>query len=169
MKKTVVIAASSAAGFAVVIGAHAASGGPHALAGPKAAPPTASKAGGSPGQTSSSSGQSAGSQATTTTAPATTSPPAGRVASAVGTSEQYGYGVLAVKVTMDGGRITDVSLARLQTAESYSQMIAQQAVPILRQEVLQAQGVQVNGVSGATYTTEAYLLSVQSALNKLRP
>jgi uncharacterized protein with FMN-binding domain len=76
--------------------------------------------------------------------------------------------VLAVRVTVEGARIIDVSVANLQTAESYSQMIAQEAIPILRQEVLQAQGVQVNGISGATYTTEAYLLSVQSALQKLR-
>jgi uncharacterized protein with FMN-binding domain len=40
-------------------------------------------------------------------------------------------------------------------------------IPVLRQEVLAAQGVGVNAISGATYTTEAYLYSVESALTKL--
>ena len=66
-----------------------------------------------------------------------------------------------------GHRIVDISVANLQTAEQYSQTIAQQVIPVLRQEVLAAQGVRVNAISGATYTTEAYLYSVQSALTKL--
>ena len=100
-----------------------------------------------------------------TTGPA--SPPTTQLASAVGANEQYGYGVLSVKVTLQGHRIVDVSVANLQTAEQYSQSIAQQVIPVLRQEVLAAQGVRVNAISGATYTTEAYLYSVQSALTKL--
>jgi uncharacterized protein with FMN-binding domain len=61
----------------------------------------------------------------------------------------------------------DLSVANLQTAEQYSQSTARQVIPVLRQEVLAAQGVRVNAISGATYTTEAYLNSVQSALTKL--
>jgi uncharacterized protein with FMN-binding domain len=85
-----------------------------------------------------------------------------------GPVEQYGYGELAVKVTASGGRITDVSVATLQTAESYSQSIAQQVIPMLRNEVLSVQGAQINGISGATYTSEAYAYSVQGALDRLR-
>ena len=48
----------------------------------------------------------------TTTGPSTTPavPPTGAARTALGTSEQYGYGVLAVKVTVRGSRITDVSV-----------------------------------------------------------
>jgi uncharacterized protein with FMN-binding domain len=94
-------------------------------------------------------------------------PPTGAARTALGTSEQYGYGVLAVKVTVRGSRITDVSVARLQTAEQYSQRLAQQVIPVLRNEVLSAQSTHINGISGATYTSEAYAYSVQSALDLL--
>ncbi|MGP8151488.1 MAG: FMN-binding protein [Acidimicrobiales bacterium] len=105
----------------------------------------------------------------TTTGPSTTPAvsPTGAAATALGTSEQYGYGVLAVKVTVLGSRITDVSVARLQTAEQYSQRLAQQVIPVLRNEVLSAQSTHINGISGATYTSEAYAYSVQSALDLL--
>jgi uncharacterized protein with FMN-binding domain len=87
--------------------------------------------------------------------------------SATGTTEQYGYGQLSVRVTASGAKITGLSVVGLQTAESYSQQIADQVIPLLRNEVLAAQSSQVNGYSGATYTTEAYLASIQSALDKL--
>ena len=104
-----------------------------------------------------------GSGPTTTTSTA----PSGVARTATGTSEQYGYGVLAVKVTVQGRQITDVSVASLQTAEQYSQSLAQQVIPTLKGEVLSAQSAHINGISGATYTSEAYAYSVQSALDKL--
>lgn len=92
---------------------------------------------------------------------------AGPVRSAVGTMEQYGYGELAVKVTVHGSRITAVSVPTVRTAEPYSQQLASQVVPMLRSEVLAGQSAHINGVSGATYTSEAYAMSLQSALDKL--
>ena len=112
-------------------------------------------------------------------APATTTAPTGTNAapppstatpgthSAVGQAEQYGYGVLSVKVTVSGGKITDISVVQLQTAEQYSQSLAEQVIPMLRNEILSAQSTRVNAVSGATYTSEAYAYSVQSALDQL--
>jgi uncharacterized protein with FMN-binding domain len=91
----------------------------------------------------------------------------GPVRQATGASEQYGYGVLAVRVTVHGSRITDISVPSLQTAEPLSQQIASEAIPMLRSEVLSVQSAQINGVSGATYTSEAYAASLQSALAKL--
>ena len=87
--------------------------------------------------------------------------------SAVGTTEQYGYGQLAVRVTVTGRKITNVALASIQVAESYSASIAQQVIPMLRSEVLSAQSANINGISGASYTVAAYAASLQSALNKL--
>jgi uncharacterized protein with FMN-binding domain len=75
--------------------------------------------------------------------------------------------VLAAKVTVWGNRITDVSVATIQTAEQYSQQLAQQVIPLLRNEVLSAQSARINGISGATYTSEAYAYSVQAALDTL--
>ena len=87
--------------------------------------------------------------------------------SATGSMEQYGYGQLAVRVSVLGKKITGLNVVGLQVAESYSQQIATQVIPMLRSEVLALQSLQVQGISGATYTTEAYLYSIQSALNKL--
>ncbi|MHB8439818.1 MAG: FMN-binding protein [Acidimicrobiales bacterium] len=97
--------------------------------------------------------------------PGTTPPPVN--GSATGSSEQYGYGVLSVRVTVSGSKITDVQVVNLQTAESYSQQLANQVIPYLRQQVLSAQSSRINGISGATYTSEAYALSAQSALDQL--
>lgn len=87
--------------------------------------------------------------------------------SAVGASEQYGYGHLSVLVTVRGSRIENVAVGGLQTAEQYSQQLAAQVIPMLRSEVLSAQSARINGISGASYTSQAYALSVQSALDKL--
>jgi len=100
---------------------------------------------------------------------ATGQTPAGPVAglSAVGPQEQFGYGVLDVKVTESGTRITDVSVPLLQTAEPTSQQISEQAIAMLRAEVLSAQSARVDAISGATYTSAAYLSSLQAAIDKL--
>lgn len=114
---------------------------------------------------------SGGTQPPSGHAPPTTQPPAANSSSgpatATGTAEQYGYGVLSVKVTVSGSKITDVEIANLQTAESYSQQIAQQVIPYLRQQVLSIQSARIDGISGATYTSEAYAYSVESALSQL--
>jgi uncharacterized protein with FMN-binding domain len=86
---------------------------------------------------------------------------------ATGATENYSYGQLAVRVTVRRGRITDVSVPYIQTAEPYSKQLAAQAIPTLRSEVLSGQSANIQGVSGATYTSEAYAQSVQAALDKL--
>lgn len=87
--------------------------------------------------------------------------------SAAGQVVQFGYGELAVRVTAHGSHITDISVTDLQTAEPTSQQISEQAIPMLRSEVLSAQSANVNGISGATFTSRAYVESLQAALDKL--
>ena len=91
----------------------------------------------------------------------------GTVRTALGPEEQYGYGVLDVKVTRSGTRITDVSVPLLQTAEPTSQQISEQAIAMLRAEVLSAQSARIDAISGATYTSAAYIQSLQAAIDKL--
>ena len=67
---------------------------------------------------------------------------------------------------MAGGKITDVVALQLTDRGGRSVQISNQAAPILRSEVLATQSAKVNGVSGATYTTDGYLSSVQSAIDK---
>ena len=92
---------------------------------------------------------------------------AGRARSAAGAVVQYGYGQLSVTVTVRGSQIVAVSVPVLHTIDQYSQQLAQQVIPMLRSEVLAAHSAQIHGVSGATYTSEAYAQSIQSALDKL--
>lgn len=136
------ILAAISLGFAGVLALHAVTGTPTPSA---VAPPTTT----SP---------------TRTTSPTTV--PTG-LRSAVGPSESYGYGAISVKVTVRGSRITNVSVASLQTAESYSQSIAGQADPILTSEALSAQSANIQSVSGASYTSQGFIQSLQAALGDL--
>ena len=83
-----------------------------------------------------------------------------------GTSEQTRFGNVQVEVVVSGGKITDVTALHLTDAEGRSVQISNYAAPILRQEVLASQSATVSNVSGATYTTDAYLSSLQSALDQ---
>jgi uncharacterized protein with FMN-binding domain len=80
----------------------------------------------------------------------------------------FGYGTISVRVTVAGSRIVAVSVASLSTLEPTSQQISGGAIPVLRSEVLAAQGTSIDGVSGATYTSQGYVNSLQAALNELR-
>ncbi len=177
MRKAPVVIAASVAGMAGVLGFHTTKTSIAVSIPGSTSSSTGSSSGsstGSPSSGPSSSGSSSGagsssgsSSAPTTKAPPSSSATSGAVRSAVGTTEQYGYGQLAVRVTVAGRKITNVALASIQVAESYSASIAQQVIPMLRSEVLSAQSANINGISGASYTVAAYAASLQSALNKL--
>ncbi len=91
----------------------------------------------------------------------------GSLRTATGTRVQFAFGALAVRVTVRGSRIINIRVASLRTLEPTSQMISEQAIPVLRSEVLAAQSANVQGVSGASYTSSAYVKSVQAALDAL--
>jgi uncharacterized protein with FMN-binding domain len=78
----------------------------------------------------------------------------------------YIYGSIEVAVTIDGSRISNVSMVQNNATDFRSQAIDEQAVPILQQEALSAQSVNIDVVSGATYTSDAFAQSLQSALHK---
>ena len=171
MKRGPFAFAAAAAGFVSALGFHA-SGSSTALT-PRLSAPSSGQSG--PATTAPPSKGHANATSPTSNARSATSAPSHPVTttngvssrSVTGNAYQYGYGQLAVQVTVTGAKITALNVVGLQTAESYSQQIANQVIPMLRQEVLAAQSVQVNGISGATYTAEAYVSSIQSALNKL--
>ena len=78
------------------------------------------------------------------------------------------YGDVQVQVTISGGAITDVIALQLPARDGRSQRIASTAAPILRQEALTAQSAGIDVLSGATYTSDAYAQSLQSALDAAR-
>ena len=80
----------------------------------------------------------------------------------------YYFGTLSVKVTASGSKITAVTVATLNDGGNpRSQYIDQQALPILIQQAMSAQGANIQGVSGATYTTEGFYTSLLAALKQL--
>ena len=75
------------------------------------------------------------------------------------------FGDMQVSVTIANGTINEVTPLQLTNRGGRSVAISSQAAPILRSEVLSAQSASVHNVSGATYTSEGYLQSLQSALD----
>ena len=117
----------------------------------------------------SGTGSSAGSGGTTTTP--TTSPSAAAASSLkdgtyTGTTEQTPFGNMQVAVVISGGKISDVKALQLTDQGGRSVQISNYAAPILRKEVLASQSANVSNVNGATYTTDGYLSSLQSALDQ---
>jgi uncharacterized protein with FMN-binding domain len=101
---------------------------------------------------------------------ATPTPAASGLRSGTFTGQTYSdqYGNLQVQVVISGGRITDVKLLQYPRNEPQSSFISSQALPLLREEVLQAQSAKIDAISGATFTSENYAASVQSALDLAR-
>lgn len=76
------------------------------------------------------------------------------------------YGNIQVQAVISGGRITDVIFLQYPNDRSTSIYINSQAMPYLKQEAIQAQSANVAGVSGASATSQAFIESLQSALNQ---
>lgn len=74
------------------------------------------------------------------------------------------YGNVEVQATISGGKIADVSFLQYPSDRSTSRSINSQAIPYLQQEAVAAQTGQVNVVSGATDTSNAFVQSLTSAL-----
>ena len=75
------------------------------------------------------------------------------------------FGDVQVRLVEAGGKITDVQALQMPFDRRRSNEISQYAEPILHSEALQAQSAQIDTVSGATYTSDAYRTSLQSALD----
>lgn len=82
-----------------------------------------------------------------------------------GPAISYFFGTAQVQVTVQNGQITAVTALQLPN-EGRSGWISQQVEPMLRSEVMSAQSAQINLISGATYTSEAYVQSLQAALDQ---
>jgi uncharacterized protein with FMN-binding domain len=86
----------------------------------------------------------------------------------VGTDQPLsgGLGDLQVKLTVANGKILGVGLAQLNVHGPQSAQITNSVIPQLEQQTMAAQGGPIHGVSGATYTSQAYATSLQAALDK---
>ncbi|WP_392969479.1 FMN-binding protein [Streptomyces sp. LN245] len=121
--------------------------------------PTAAEAASSAGRSSSSgsssgdsSGASGGSKSTGT-------------GTVTGDSVQTRWGPVQVRITLKDGKITESTAVVYPSDNPRDQEINGYALPELRRETLAAQSAQIDSVSGATYTSDGYRQSLQSALD----
>jgi uncharacterized protein with FMN-binding domain len=96
----------------------------------------------------------------TTAAPA----PVAKSGTFTGPSIDVKYGFVQVKITVVDGRITDAVAVKAPSGRNdrYTNM----AVPILKKQTLAAQSANIQGASGASYTSYGWYISLQGALNQ---
>jgi uncharacterized protein with FMN-binding domain len=121
---------------------------------------------------------SAGSSATPapaaprSTATAPSAPSASSASAAASTKTVTGavtqtrWGPVQVRITVAGGQITAVDVLQQPSANGRDVQINSQALPVLKAETITAQSAHIDTVSGATYTSNGYTTSLQSALDQ---
>ncbi|MEU0035606.1 FMN-binding protein [Streptomyces sp. NPDC006333] len=117
---------------------------------------TSSAAGASPSRSPSSASSAGGSSGGTRSTGTRT---------VTGDTVQTRWGPVQVRVTLKNGRITDVTAVSYPSQNPRDQEINSYAIPQLRREALAAQSAGIDSVSGATYTSDGYRRSLQSALD----
>lgn len=90
---------------------------------------------------------------------------AGASGTYTGDSVQTRYGPVQVRVTVQGGTLTDVRAVKYPNSSRHDQQVNSRAIPILNSEALSARSAKIDAVSGATITSGAYVQSLQSALD----
>jgi uncharacterized protein with FMN-binding domain len=121
-----------------------------------------------PGVASSGSGSAASTPAATATQAPTagaTRAPTAKNETVTGQAVQNPYGVVEVQITVSNGKVTDIQAVSMPS-RGRSGQISNYVEPILAKEALTAQSANIDIISGATYTSEAYAQSLQSALDQ---
>ncbi|MGH1526831.1 FMN-binding protein [Leifsonia sp. L25] len=140
--------------------------GEEVAASPAAAATTTSgtNTGSTTGATSSGSSSSPSSTPTPSASASASASAATRVIT--GNAVDTRYGAVQVKVTFSGTTITAVDTVQAPSGNGRDIEINDQALPILQQEALASQSANIDTVSGATYTSEGYIQSLQSAIDQ---
>jgi len=97
--------------------------------------------------------------------PTTGAASGGTTRTLTGAVETTMYGPMQVKVTLDGTKITNVTVLQETSDGTESQSIDAFSIPKLTSEALAAQSARIDTVSGATQTSQGYIGSLQSALD----
>lgn len=170
MKRSTVVALGTIAGVAGVLGLN-----------PEAPDLTASTAGTVATETiSTESSKSAATSPTSSTSPqvsATASATPSATASAetntatgdniTGTSAQTQWGPVQLTATVADGKITAIKAVAYPANDGKSMQISNYSIPVLNKEAIAAQSASIQSVSGATFTSRAYMLSLQSILDQM--
>ena len=109
--------------------------------------------GSGPGNSSGDKGSSSGSTSSSTK-------------TVTGSVSQTQWGPVQVQLAIREGSITKVTVLQYPNGNSRDIEIANYSLPILIQETMQSQNANIDMVSGATYTSDGYVRSLQSALDQ---
>jgi uncharacterized protein with FMN-binding domain len=85
-----------------------------------------------------------------------------------GPAVESGYGPVQVRVSGTATSISKITILQYPTGDRHSLQISQYALPTLISQTMKAQSAKIDGVSGATYTSQAFYSSLVSALKKLK-
>jgi uncharacterized protein with FMN-binding domain len=119
-------------------------------------PPSAS-ASNAPGATTSKAASGSSSSAGGASSAATT---------VTGAEAQTSYGPIQVKVTVKNGKVTAAEAIEYPNNDPRDAQINAYAIPALNSEAVSASSARIDTISGATYTSQGYMSSLQSALDK---
>ena len=152
VRRVVLIGAGTVTGLVMVLGYRTPAsnvtpfGSGSQSSGVTASAPGSGKSGSNPGQSNSS-------------APSTQT--------VTGSTVNTQFGPVQVRVTAASGRITDVQALSLPNSDPRSAQISSYAGPQLQKQALSIQSANLDGVAGASYTSQGYRQSLQSALSQL--
>ena len=116
--------------------------------------------------TGSGSGSTSGTDGTGSTSGSSTTSSGLKDGTFTGDAADTRYGPVQVQITVSGGSISSVDVVEYPNENPRDRQINQQAVPMLVSETTSAQSAQIDMISGATYTSQGYQQSLQSALDQ---
>ncbi|MFD8481947.1 FMN-binding protein [Kitasatospora sp. NPDC059673] len=173
MRRAVITASATAAGVVLLLslkphdpsGAAPISSTPVGGGAASSSPPSGGGGASSPpsGGGGASSPPSGGGGASSSPSPAATG---GGSRTVTGSAINTRYGPVQVRVTLNGSAISKIDVIQYPNRDRRDQEINSYAVPQLNQEAMAAQNAHIDVVSGATYTSDGYTRSLQSALDR---
>lgn len=160
MRRAVVTASATAAGIILLLSLK-----PHAESSAAAGSSKVISSGDSGSDSSSSSSSS---QSSPLPSPSSSAAANGSTRTVTGDAIDTRFGPVQVRITLSGKKITKVDVLQYPSEGARDMEISSAALPELNQEAIAAQSAQIDAVSGATFTSDGYTRSLQSALDKAK-
>src|SRR4051794_31847186 len=114
------------------------------------------------------SSNATGSSSTGSSSSGSSSTSASGTKTVTGSAVDTRYGPVQVKVTVTNGKVTSARAVEYPQGSPRDAEINAYAIPQLNQEAVQAGSASIDMVSGATFTSEGYIQSLQSALDQAK-
>jgi uncharacterized protein with FMN-binding domain len=165
MRRAIITIGGTAAGLAALLAFKSHPVADASAASTPATTPTPTLAAGPSGADSRGSVDGTGMARSSSTASGTG---AGAMRTVTGTVANTQHGPMQVQLVLTGKRITKVNILQRTNDGQESNQIDSFAIPKLTSETLTAQSARIDAVSGATFTSQGYIQSLQSALDQAK-